>query len=92
VVARLGHVGMDIARLGMDTSMDHCVARVAVKTINWANTWANITYNTEVRLVPTRISRDEVIPFPRTSDELGRQNQLAASKSYVFSHLRFQTL
>jgi hypothetical protein len=27
-----------------------------------------------------------------TQIELGRQNELAASKSYVFSHLLFQTL
>jgi hypothetical protein len=48
-------------------------------------------------------SRDEVIPFPRITSsvnagfpvllsEFGRQNHLAVSKSYVFSHLFFQTL
>jgi hypothetical protein len=48
-------------------------------------------------------SGEEVIPFPRITSsinagfpvlfsELGRQNELAGSKSYVFSHLLFQTL
>jgi hypothetical protein len=57
--------------------------------------------NTEVAHRSHSHSRDEVIPFRRTSltrgfpvllSELGCQNELAASKSYVFSDLLFQAL
>jgi hypothetical protein len=45
------------------------------------------------RRFPFRVIRHQLTrSFPVLLSELGRQTELAASKSYVFSHLLFQTL